>query len=84
MVFAILVAPAFIVSGLKRSFRVKLLLAWGIGTVLNLIAIVASYFLDLPTGYTVVAIYAFTGIVLSLWRGTGAGGAAKPIVSAAA
>jgi zinc/manganese transport system permease protein len=69
VVFAILVAPAFIVSGMKRSFRAKLLIAWGIGTVLNLIAIVASYFLDLPTGYTVVALYAFTAIVFSLVRG---------------
>jgi zinc/manganese transport system permease protein len=69
VVFAILVAPAFMVSGMKRSFGAKLLIAWGIGTVLNLIAIVASYFLDLPTGYTVVALYAFTAIVFSLLRG---------------
>jgi zinc/manganese transport system permease protein len=71
VVFSILVAPAFIVSHMKRSFRAKLLLAWAIGTVLNLIAIVASYFLDLPTGYTVVALYALTGIVTTLLRGAG-------------
>jgi zinc/manganese transport system permease protein len=69
VVFAILVAPAFMVSGMKRSFWAKLLIAWGIGTVLNLIAIVASYFLDLPTGYSVVALYAFAAIVFSLVRG---------------
>jgi zinc/manganese transport system permease protein len=69
VVFAILVAPAFIVSSLKRSFRTKLLLAWAIGTALNLAAIVASYFLDLPTGYTVVALYALTGIVVTLIGG---------------
>jgi zinc/manganese transport system permease protein len=69
VVFAILVAPAFIVSGMKRSFRAKLLLAWGLGTVLNLIAITASYFLDLPTGYTVVALYALSGIIFTLARG---------------
>jgi ABC-type Mn2+/Zn2+ transport system permease subunit len=57
------------VSGMKGSFRAKLLLAWGLGTVLNLIAITASYFLDLPTGYTVVALYAFSGIVFTLVRG---------------
>jgi hypothetical protein len=33
---------------------------------LNLAAIVASYFLDLPTGYTVVAPYALAGIVFTL------------------
>jgi zinc/manganese transport system permease protein len=69
VVFAILVAPAFIVSSMNRSFRVKLLLAWGLGTVLNLIAITASYFLDLPTGYTVVALYALSGIIFTLARG---------------
>jgi len=35
----------------------------------NLIAITASYFLDLPTGYTVVALYALSGIVFTLVRG---------------
>jgi ABC-type Mn2+/Zn2+ transport system permease subunit len=59
------------VSSIKGSFRTKLLLAWGLGTILNLIAIVASYFLDLPTGYTVVALYALSGIVFTLVRGAG-------------
>ena len=71
VVFAILVAPAFIVSSMNRSFRAKLLLAWGLGTVLNLIAIIASYFLDLPTGHTVVALYALSGIAFTLARGAG-------------
>jgi zinc/manganese transport system permease protein len=70
VVFAILVAPAFIVSSMNRSFRAKLLFAWGLGTVLNLIAITASYFLDLPTGHSVVALYALSGIVFTLARGT--------------
>jgi zinc/manganese transport system permease protein len=68
VVFALLVAPAFITSTLNLSFRAKLLWAWGIGTVLNLIAITASYFFDLPTGYSVVALYAFSGIVFALLR----------------
>jgi len=32
---------------------------------------VSSYFFDLPTGYTVVALYAMSGIVFSLIRGPG-------------
>ena len=71
VVFAILVAPAFIVSSMKCSFRTKLLGAWALGTLLNLIAITASYFLDLPTGYTVVALYALSAIVFTLVRGAG-------------
>jgi zinc/manganese transport system permease protein len=82
VVFAILVAPAFIVSGMKRSFRTKLLLAWGLGTALNLIAIVASYFLDLPTGYTVVALYALSGIVFSLVRGNAKNAPIEPATRA--
>jgi ABC-type Mn2+/Zn2+ transport system permease subunit len=68
---------------MKRSFKVKLLLAWGIGTVLNLIAITASYFLDLPTGYTVVALYALCGIVFTLARGMGKPGPGEvtPVIS---
>ena len=77
VVFAILVAPAFIMSSTKLSFRAKLLGAWGLGTVLNLIAITASYFLDLPTGYTVVALYALSGIALTLMRGVGRSGSGK-------
>jgi len=73
VVFAILVAPAFIVSHMKRSLRTKLLLAWGMGTVLNLVAIVASYFFDLPTGHTVVALYALAGLVSTLLGRPGQG-----------
>ncbi len=69
--FAILVAPAYIMSSTACSFKVKLLGAWGLGTLLNLIAITASYFLDLPTGHTVVALYAFTGITFAFVRRAG-------------
>jgi zinc/manganese transport system permease protein len=73
VVFAVLVAPAFVVSGFEWSFRTRLLAAWGIGTVLNLVAITSSYFLDLPTGHTVVALYAFVGIVFAAIRGARGG-----------
>jgi zinc/manganese transport system permease protein len=78
VVFAILVAPAYIMSSTGLSFRAKLLGAWGLGTLLNLVAITASYFLDLPTGHTVVALYAFTGIVFAIVRGAGKAAPATP------
>ena len=80
VVFAILVAPAFVVSSMKLSFRAKLLLAWGLGTVVNLVAIVASYFLDLPTGHTVVALYALCAMGVTLLRGTGRLAAPGPAI----
>lgn len=83
VVFAILVAPAFMFASTGLSFKAKLFGAWGVGTVLNLAAITASYFLDLPTGYTVVATYAFSAIVVALVRGQGKApvevGAAKAV-----
>jgi len=69
VVFAILVGPAFIMSSFALSFRTRLLWAWAIGIVLNVVAITASYFWDLPTGYTVVMLYAFAGVVFALVRG---------------
>jgi zinc/manganese transport system permease protein len=78
VVFAILVAPAYVVSSTRLSFRSKLLVAWGIGTVVNLAAIVCSYFLDLPTGHTVVALYALGAIVFTLVRGPGKSGTVAP------
>ena len=69
VVFAVLVAPAFIMSSFECSFTRRLIGAWVIGTVLNCAAITGSYFLDLPTGHTVVAIYALSGIVFALIRG---------------
>ncbi len=66
VVFALLVAPALI--ALKCGFKRPLLLAWGIGTVVNLIAIVASYRLDLPTGYAIVFFNALAALAASTFR----------------
>ncbi len=52
IVFALLVAPAMI--SLRVSHKHNLFLAWTIGTIVNLGAILFSYWLDYPTGYTLV------------------------------
>ncbi len=66
VVFSILVAPAFIMSFFTERFIVKLIGAWMLGIILNIIAILFSYLLDLPTGYTIVALYSILGIIASL------------------
>lgn len=66
VVFAILVAPAYIMSFFAQKFSYKLFGAWGLGVFINVFAILVSYFLDFPTGYTIVAFYALCGIVVSL------------------
>lgn len=52
VVFSLLVAPALIAIYLPGRF--KLAMAWGIGILVNLAAIMLSLKLDLPMGYAVV------------------------------
>lgn len=68
VVFSILVAPAYIMSFFTDRFLVKLVGAWVLGVIINLLAIIISYLMDLPTGYTMVAFYAIIGILVSLLR----------------
>jgi zinc/manganese transport system permease protein len=63
IVFSLLVAPALIAIRLNKW---KLLLvAWIVGTVVNLISIVVSYNFDLPTGYTLVFFHALLALIVS-------------------
>ncbi len=64
IVFSLLVSPALI--ALRFDGRFMLIKAWAIGTVANLAAIIASYKLDLPTGYTVVFVNALFAIAVSM------------------
>lgn len=73
VVFAILLAPAFIAIQLSMMpampsaiKRFPLITAWSIGTITNMIAIVYSYFGDMPTGYTIVFCNALLAIITSL------------------
>lgn len=63
VVFAMLVAPAFVV--LKLGRRHPLFWAWGIGTLLNMVGVYASYTLDFPTGYMIVFVHTLTAIIVS-------------------
>ncbi len=65
VVFAILVGPAYTISFVKKSFYAKLIGAWIIGIIINSIAIISSYYLDIPTGHTIIALYSFIGILFT-------------------
>lgn len=58
-VFVFLIAPPFIALSLGKE---SLLIAWLVGWLFSIIAIFVSYFLDLPTGYTIVTIGSLTAI----------------------
>lgn len=59
-VFVFLIAPPFIALSFDRD---SLLFAWISGWFFAVIAILVSYFFDLPTGYTIVTIGSFVAIV---------------------
>ena len=67
VVFILLIVPALIAL-LQNKFD-KLPFAWICGSFIIILSMISSYYLDLPTGYTIVFVGAFVGIVWSLIRG---------------
>ncbi len=61
VIFALLIAPAFI--ALRGGNKRVVIRAWIIGIVVNLVAIGVSYNFDLPTGYTIVFFHALTAML---------------------
>lgn len=64
IVFALLVSPALMAMKIGRGK--PLIVAWIIGTAVNLLGIVLSYQLDLPTGYTLVFIHALFALAVTM------------------
>ncbi len=63
LVFTFLVVPAAAAVLYADSVRSRLLLGWGLGFAGSALGIAASYFLDLPTGASVVCVF---GLLLAL------------------
>jgi len=68
VVFALLLSPVMIALSLK--LRHILITAWIAGIVINLISIGISYILDLPTGYTLVAVNTLAALIISVLKTT--------------
>lgn len=71
VVFALLIAPAYI-AVVQTRFR-KLVFAWIFGSISIIIALFASYNLDLPTGYSIIFILSVASMMLVIgynfvWR----------------
>ena len=62
LVFSFLIVPAVGAMLFADKFRSRLFLGWGIGAAASFAGIALSYFLDLPTGATIVS--AFGGLLL--------------------
>lgn len=65
VVFVLLVAPAFIALSQKRF--TPLYLAWGNGLFFSLLALVVSYYFDLPTGYSIIFFQSIAVVVFSMF-----------------
>ena len=76
LVFSYLIVPTLAANLLGGSVPRRLALAWSFGTLVSVVAMVASAIFDLPTGATVVC--AFGLILLVLAVGTRLAGRAAP------
>ncbi|MCU0822274.1 MAG: metal ABC transporter permease, partial [Spirochaetes bacterium] len=75
VVFAILLAPAFIaiqISSLEKAplFAKKypLIIAWITGIIINLGGIALSFYSDFPTGYTIVFLNALSAVIAAFLK----------------
>ncbi len=72
LVFSYLIVPTLAANLLGGSVTRRLAMAWGFGTFVSLVAMVASAILDLPTGATVVCVFGLILLVLAVvTRATG-------------
>jgi len=70
LIFSFLIVPAVCGLLLSRSFRASLLLGWMVGVGVSLSGSALSYFLDLPTGATIICLFGATLLVLATLRVT--------------
>jgi zinc/manganese transport system permease protein len=68
LVFTFLVVPASCAVLFAESVRGRLAWGWAVGFTVSALGIAASYFLDLPTGATVVCTFGLALVVLAVAR----------------
>ncbi len=68
LVFSFLIIPAVCASLLSSSVRGRLLIGWISGALTSVIGIAASYYLDFPTGATVVCAFGVTLLICGFIR----------------
>lgn len=65
VVFVLLVAPAFI--ALSQTRYNPLVVAWGSGFIFSILALFASYYLDYPTGYSIIFFQSITVVIAAFF-----------------
>ncbi len=61
LVFVFLVVPAVIAVSITDKLKYQLVIGWGMGTLVSVLGLALSYWLDMPSGPAVVSFY---GVVL--------------------
>lgn len=64
LVFSFLIVPAALAVLFARRTRTRLFLGWAIGCVASVLGMAMSYFLDFPTGASVVCVFGMLFLVL--------------------
>lgn len=68
LVFSFLIVPAVSAMLFQKTIQSRLIFGWIIGAVVSFLGIATSYWLDLPTGTTIVCIFGFVLILLALYK----------------
>lgn len=68
LVFSYLIVPSVAAMLFSRRIGTRLAIGWTMGAVVSALGILASFYLDLPTGATIVCTFGVALIVLSLIR----------------
>ncbi len=68
LVFSFLVVPAVCAILFSENLKTRLLLGWGFGFLASAAGIVASYYLDLPTGASVVCVFGGMLVLLACFK----------------
>jgi zinc/manganese transport system permease protein len=68
LVFSFLIVPATCAILFAHSIRMRLMLGWIIGSFVSLLGMAASYYLDFPTGASVVCVFGCILVSLALVR----------------
>lgn len=65
IVFVFLVAPAIMAISITDRLSSQLLIGWGLGLLVTVLGLIASYIWDLPTGPAIIGCYAVVVVLLS-------------------
>lgn len=68
LVFGYLVIPSVIGVMLAHSTRMRLIIGWGVGALMSVVGVIVSYYMDLPSGPTIVVLLSLLLLFLALGR----------------